>query len=110
MNCLFILLLLSCCGNFGGICGCNNGNDNNCGCGCENANDSCGERERREERRERREERRESCDISDARPSNWSDCGCDNDSSRRNDSRNNSPRQDFPGFNRGETCGCENQD
>lgn len=88
MNCLWILLLLSCCGQntFGNGCNCGRGRAASTGgCGCA--------RERQEERRARREERsaeeNNSCDIPGMIPPPWKeytgfsgrtsqdDCGCD---------------------------------
>ncbi|MBO4980655.1 MAG: hypothetical protein J6C84_02005 [Lachnospiraceae bacterium] len=90
MNCCWILLLLLFCG--GNHC------DRKCGC-----DDKCDQR-RNDDRRGRdcKEEREDSRGRQGSRPAAWPDCGCDNDSKRT------SPRQDFPGFNRCETCGCEN--
>lgn len=93
MNCLFWLFLLFFCG----------GNNNCCGC-CE----------------------RVTAEPAPVCPSAWNDsCSCDNRSSMKEDSRQDSrrdckedskwqdsrmmppPRNDFPGYGRGETCGCE---
>ncbi len=92
MNCCWIILLLLFCGN-----GCNG----NCGNNCPDTR-----RGRDCRGNERAKERESSCGCQAARPAAWnnnSDCGCDDEPTRVPN------RQDFPGFNRGETCGCENE-
>ena len=93
MNCLFWLFLLFFCG----------GNNNCSGC-----------------------YERVTAEPAPVCPSAWNDsCSCDNRSSMKEDSRQDSrrdckedskwqdsrmmppPRNDFPGYGRGETCGCE---
>nr|WP_300835451.1 hypothetical protein [uncultured Acetatifactor sp.] len=127
MNCIVLLLLLSCCGGWGNDCGCGNR------CGCGNGRDCCGRQEHRhgchekerpcsdgcgarDGRRERpccepyddgcgRERPRcEPCDDGCGREER--DCGCDAPSSGMIPP----PWQDYPKFPRrdnGEDCGCE---
>ncbi len=80
MNCLFLLLLLSCCGG-------NSWGSNNCG------NNSCVSRPMPRPAGKCCEEERER------------DCCCDVPGMDRRPIMSPPPRRDFPGL--GETCGCE---
>ena len=98
MNCWIILLLLFGCGNRSCGCTCENSCENSCENVCGN---QCRERcvhEHVEERSNCCSNRASECasrvsDCANARPATWNDCDCDND---------------FPRFNRCDTCGCEN--
>lgn len=101
MNCIILLLLLSCCG-WGGNTG--------CGCGCRRSG-CCGDaRPRREEKPERRECGRQ------PRPDREDEgCGCGG--SRKENEHCDMPGmipppwQEYPGFpRRDEGCGCDSRD
>lgn len=102
MNCIVLLLLLSCCGNSNNVRG---GRDD-----CRRGEERPGRDERDCDRdrdrdrdcgRERERGERDRCDIPGISPS-WNDGGCD--------VRPEPRRQDFSNFGRGETCGCEGKE
>ncbi len=117
MNCIFLLLLLGCCGGWGNDRGCGNG------CGCGNGRGCCGRPEqgrggRHEHRHDCHEKERPRCEPCNdgcaARPApepcgcarEERECGCDAPSSGIIPP----PWQDYPRFPRrdnGEDCGCE---
>ncbi|WP_318709694.1 hypothetical protein [Candidatus Acetatifactor stercoripullorum] len=99
MNCIVLLLLLCCFGNSGNTW-CGNGVEGNSdSCGCEDDNRDCG----RDRDRDRSQDRdRDRCDRPGFMPPPWNDRGCD--------SRQESGRQDFSNYGRGETCGCETKE
>ena len=91
MNCLPLILLLACAGNGNGNNGCGGGRPGNYHRGVRGNRDferdgrrSCDDRNDRNVRGNRNDE---CCDDRSTRPS-W---------------------QEFPGINRGETCGCEEE-
>lgn len=91
MNCIFLLLLLSCCGGFG--CG-GSRSGGNCGGITPYAdNNGCG------------------CGYQDAIPlsGNDGDCGCgDNGQGIRDISGNPSNWQDYPEISHRDNCDCDN--
>ncbi len=125
MNCIVLLLLLCCFGNSGNTW-CGNGVEGNSdSCGCEDDNRDCGrdrDRDRSQDRdhdrdcgcdrdRDRDRDRdcdrdrdrdRDRCDRPGFMPPPWNDRGCN--------SRQESGRQDFSNYGRGETCGCETKE
>lgn len=102
MNCLWLILILACCG--GQSWGCDNRDDRN-GCGCGVSNSRRGNRRSDNDCgcRGREDDRDRDCDRDRDRDR---DCGCDDGPRRRSVSS-------MPSFGRSgdnETCGCENQD
>jgi len=117
MNCLFWLFLLFFCG----------GNNNCCDC-CERVtaepapvcpsawNDSCPCDNRSSMKEDSRQDSRRDC-REDSRQDSRRDCREDSRQDSRRDCKEDSkwqdsrmmppPRNDFPGYGRGETCGCE---